>query len=119
MRTLGRVLLMILAGGFGYAVYVYLTIPDVRALRTTNPASTAFMELRAREARAGGEQPRKVQRWISYNRISSHLKRAVLVTEDSAFWQVLRLWTRAHRRYGARHRAPMPPRSHRAEGSRT
>jgi monofunctional glycosyltransferase len=87
MRTLGRVLLMILAGGFGYAVYVYLTIPDVRALRTTNPASTAFMELRAREARADGEQPRKVQRWISYNRISPHLKRAVLVTEDSAFWQ--------------------------------
>jgi monofunctional glycosyltransferase len=87
MRTLGRVLLMILAGGFGYGVYVYLTIPDVRALRTANPATTSFMELRAREARARGEQPRKIQRWISYSRISPQLKRAVLVTEDSAFWQ--------------------------------
>lgn len=87
LRKLGRVLLMILAGSFGYAVYVYLTIPDVRGLRTTNPPTTAFMELRAREAASRGEKPRRVQRWIDYSRISPHLKRAVLVTEDSAFWQ--------------------------------
>ncbi len=34
-----------------------------------------------------GEQPRRVQRWLPYNRISSHLKRAVLVAEDSGFWR--------------------------------
>ena len=34
--------------------YVYLTLPDVRVLATTNPTTTAFMELRAAEARAKG-----------------------------------------------------------------
>ena len=66
---------------------MYLTLPDVRNLRTENPATTAFIELRAREARARGEQPRRNQKWVSYGRISQNLTRAVLVTEDSAFWQ--------------------------------
>ncbi len=67
--------------------YVYLTLPDVRPLKTSNPATTAFMELRDREARAKGRTPRRVQRWASYGRISADLKRAVLVAEDDAFWQ--------------------------------
>jgi monofunctional biosynthetic peptidoglycan transglycosylase len=72
---------------FAMFAYIYLTIPDVRDLRTTNPSTTAFMELRAREARAKGQQPRRIQRWVSYRNISPELKRAVLVAEDSAFWQ--------------------------------
>jgi monofunctional biosynthetic peptidoglycan transglycosylase len=44
------------------------------------------MELRAREARSLGRAPRRVQRWVSYQRISPDLKRAVLVAEDDAFW---------------------------------
>ncbi len=44
------------------------------------------MDLRAREARAAGRPLRKSQRWISYNRIAPSLIRAVLVTEDAAFW---------------------------------
>ena len=87
LRLVGRVVLAIAAGLFGYAAYIYLTLPDVRSLRTTNPTTTAFIELRADEARAKGEQPRRAQKWISYARISPHLKRAVLVAEDSAFWQ--------------------------------
>ena len=67
--------------------YVYLTLPDVRPLKTSNPAATAFMELRDREARATGKTPRRLQRWASYGRISPDLKRAVLVAEDDAFWQ--------------------------------
>ena len=87
MRRLGRVLIAGVAILFGCAAYVYLTIPDVRPLRTKNPPSTAFMELRAREARLNGEKPRRVQRWVPYARISPQLVRAVLVTEDSKFWR--------------------------------
>ena len=72
---------------FALFAYVYLTVPDVRPLRTMNPTTTAFMDLRAREARAKGQQPRRVHRWVSYRNISPDLKRAVLVAEDSAFWQ--------------------------------
>jgi monofunctional biosynthetic peptidoglycan transglycosylase len=72
---------------FGWAAYAYVTLPDVRALADANPATTAFIELRAREARAAGKAPRRVQRWVSYSRISPNLKRAVLVAEDAAFWE--------------------------------
>ena len=87
VRTLGRALIAVPAAGFAMLGYVYLTLPDVRPLRTSNPATTAFMELRDREARAKGKTPRRVQRWVSYGRISPDLKRAVLVAEDDAFWQ--------------------------------
>src|SRR5215210_4403573 len=87
LRKVGRALLALAAACFAYAAYAFLTLPDVRALRTTNPSTTAFIELRAREAHRRGEQARRVQRWVSYARISQNLKRAVLVTEDSAFWQ--------------------------------
>ncbi|MEW5981302.1 MAG: monofunctional biosynthetic peptidoglycan transglycosylase [Acidobacteriota bacterium] len=72
---------------FAYVAYEYLTLPDVRLLRTRNPDTTAFMELRAREAEASGRTPRRLQRWVSYDRISPALKRAVLVAEDAAFFQ--------------------------------
>jgi monofunctional biosynthetic peptidoglycan transglycosylase len=45
------------------------------------------MELRAREAEARGEPLTRDWRWVPYGRISSNLKRAAIVTEDSAFWQ--------------------------------
>ena len=73
--------------GFALLTYAYLTLPDVRLLKASNPTTTAFMELRDREARAKGKSPRRVQRWVSYSRISPDLKRAVLVAEDDAFWQ--------------------------------
>jgi monofunctional biosynthetic peptidoglycan transglycosylase len=72
---------------FGVAGYGYLTLPDVRALAESNPTTTAFIELRADEARSKGKSPRQLQHWINYRKISPHLKRAVLVAEDAAFWQ--------------------------------
>src|SRR4030095_10698789 len=81
-----RALASVAAFGFGLISYVYLTLPDVRPLATTNPASTAFMRLREQEDAADGLKPRLVYRWVPYSRISPNLKRAVLVAEDSAFW---------------------------------
>jgi monofunctional biosynthetic peptidoglycan transglycosylase len=81
------VVLGIPAIAFAILAYAYLTLPDVRPLKTANPSTTAFMDLRADEARARGQKPRHVQRWVSYGRMSPDLKRAVLVAEDDAFWQ--------------------------------
>jgi monofunctional biosynthetic peptidoglycan transglycosylase len=86
MKRIGRAIAAAAALGFGYLIYLYLTLPDVRELRTRNPLTTAFIELRARESRAGGREPRRVQQWMPYGRISSNLKRAVLVAEDAGFW---------------------------------
>jgi monofunctional biosynthetic peptidoglycan transglycosylase len=66
---------------------VFLTLPDVRVLRTQNPTTTAFMALRAQEAAAKGQPARRLHRWVPYNRISASLKKAVLVAEDGTFWQ--------------------------------
>jgi monofunctional glycosyltransferase len=82
-----RVLTAAAAAVVAVLAYVWLTLPDVRTLRTENPPTTAFMELRAAEARERGHSPRRIQRWIAYGRISKDLKRAVLVAEDDAFWQ--------------------------------
>ena len=75
------------AACFWWLAYAYLTLPDVRPLRSSNPPTTAFIERRADEARRAGRAPVRRQRWVAYGRISSQLKRAVLVAEDSAFWQ--------------------------------
>jgi monofunctional biosynthetic peptidoglycan transglycosylase len=81
--------LILAAAGAGFAVlaYDYVMLPDVRPLARTNPVETAFMRLRAQEARARGIEPKRLQRWVSYSRISPQLKRAVLVAEDAAFWE--------------------------------
>jgi monofunctional biosynthetic peptidoglycan transglycosylase len=86
-RTLGRWIWGAAAIAFSCVAYAYLSLPDVRPLRTKNPTSTAFMELRAREALAKGVKPKRQQQWVSYARISPALKRAVLIAEDDAFWQ--------------------------------
>jgi monofunctional biosynthetic peptidoglycan transglycosylase len=87
LKFVGRGLAVLMAAGFAYAAYMYLSLPDVRILRTENPGSTAFMHLREREAHAQGKPAVKDQRWVPYARISQNLKRAVIVTEDSAYWQ--------------------------------
>jgi len=86
VRRLARGAAALAAIGFAVVAYVYLTLPDVRVLATVNPTSTAFMRLRAEEAADEGRKLRHVHRWVTYPRISKNLVRAVLVAEDSAFW---------------------------------
>jgi monofunctional glycosyltransferase len=54
--------------------------------RSHNPEVTALMAQRMAEARAAGEEPKRVQTWVPYDRISPNLVRAVLAGEDSRFF---------------------------------
>ena len=72
---------------FGYVAYLYLTIPDVRVLVSRDPDTTAYIELRRDEAHDAGRSFTLRRRWVPYNRISAQLKRAVIVAEDSAFFE--------------------------------
>jgi monofunctional biosynthetic peptidoglycan transglycosylase len=87
LKNLVKVLAAAAACACGFLGYVYLTLPDVTPLASANPATTAFIELRADEARARGAEPRRVQRWVPYARIAGSLKRAVLVAEDGLFFE--------------------------------
>jgi monofunctional biosynthetic peptidoglycan transglycosylase len=67
-----------------YITYVLFTLPDVQALKQKNPTTTALMEQRASEK--GAKTP-ILRTWVHYNDISPNLRNAVLVSEDSAFFQ--------------------------------
>lgn len=81
--------------------------------KSSNPSTTALIEQRAAEARAQGEEVKRVQTWVSYDRISRNLTRALLAGEDSRFfdhagfdWEEMRKaleedWNRGEFRRGA------------------
>ncbi len=85
-RRAASIAIGLAAACFALLAYVFVTLPDVRPLATRNPATTAFIELRVREAFDGGRKPRRMQRWVRYEAISPNLRKAVLVAEDDAFW---------------------------------
>lgn len=68
-------------------VYQLATWPDVRRLAHEDPETTAFIERYRAERRATGE-PEEL-RWqpVRYDRISPHLKRAVVAAEDLEFFR--------------------------------
>ena len=70
-----------------FVLYEWITYPDVAVLARKNPTSTAWMEMRDREARANQKKPRRRQTWKSIQSISPNLKNAVLIAEDAAFFQ--------------------------------
>ena len=63
-----------------------ITLPDVAALRTTNPATTALMDLRQEQAKASGMRFSRHWIWVPLSRMSPHLRRAVVAAEDAAFF---------------------------------
>ena len=85
-RGVARAALGTTAVLFASVVYVWLTLPDVRALRTRTPSTTAFMRLRSAEAVLSGRHPAFRQRIVRYSHISPELVRAVLVAEDAGFF---------------------------------
>lgn len=70
----------------GLAAYEYQALPDVSPLKKKNPRTTALMKLRDQEYRAAGARPGRQQSWVSYDEVSEHLKRAILISEDAAFF---------------------------------
>jgi monofunctional glycosyltransferase len=86
-RRTRTILILLCAALLTYVGYEFFTYPDVAVLAKENPKSTAWMELRDREARANGKQPRRYQIWKPIQSISPNLKNAVLIAEDAAFFQ--------------------------------
>jgi monofunctional biosynthetic peptidoglycan transglycosylase len=82
-----RAFLTLLALLAGWLLYEVIAFPDVAALKNAPPKTTAFMELRKRQLRAEGKSDELKWRWVSYGRISPYLRRAVLVMEDSSFYE--------------------------------
>ena len=58
---------------------------NILYLARVNPASTAFMEGRLDALRAKNPKAALRHQWVSYERVSIHLKRAVVAAEDAKF----------------------------------
>jgi len=71
---------------FAVAAWEILTWPDVARFARENPEPTAFLERWESRERAAGRPGRADRRWVPYDAISPHLKRAVLVSEDINFF---------------------------------
>ena len=50
-----------------------------------NPDETRFMQIRLAQMQASNPAAQLDQRWVDYGRISNHLKRALIVSEDDLF----------------------------------
>ncbi len=55
--------------------------------RTHDPETTAFIRARVAAAAKEGKPLTLRQKWVSYDRISPHLKRALIVSEDDTYAQ--------------------------------
>lgn len=83
-RIFLRSLFLALLVGLGF--YFYYSLPDVSELRRKNPRTTALMELRDEEYRQKNIRAARQQIWMPYDAVSEHLKKAILVSEDAAFF---------------------------------
>lgn len=128
--TLLRALALLLLCGFALQLFFALRIALMRVI---DPQSTTFQRSEARRLIAEkGDLPWR-QQWVSAERISDHLKRAVIASEDAAFvehdgidWEsVEKAWERNQReeslaeRRSVRAVAPARPAQARVVGGST
>ena len=72
---------------YGGNVARYLIWPPMWNLDNENPAVTSFMEYRQAQWLAEDKNIKVSWTWRSLSRISPNLRRAVIVAEDSTFWE--------------------------------
>lgn len=73
----------VLGGFLGYTLF---SLPDVHELIARHPETTSFIEYRKRQAVEAGEELKVRWQWIDLSNIPVSLQRAVVVSEDAAFW---------------------------------
>lgn len=76
----------VLLTGAGASLWV-VWLPDVKPLKKHPPATTAYIELRKKQALAKGRKLDLRWTWVASDAISENLKRAVVTAEDDEFWR--------------------------------
>jgi monofunctional biosynthetic peptidoglycan transglycosylase len=83
VRAFAIFALALAAFGAGF----WLTVPSIGPLRRANPATTALIEARQKEARKRGRAAKRNQHWVPLARISPWLREAVINSEDARFFE--------------------------------
>jgi monofunctional biosynthetic peptidoglycan transglycosylase len=82
MKRLGRWLKWGLLGLVAWQLWL---LGWVLLWKWVDPGETRFMEIRLAELRVKNPQAQLRQQWVPYERISPHLKRAIIAAEDARF----------------------------------
>ena len=86
MKALGRWLKWGLLGLVGlFLAWQLWLLGWVLLWNWVNPGTTRFMEIRLGELREKTPDARLKKEWVPYERISIHLKRAIIASEDAKF----------------------------------
>ncbi|MDD2743172.1 MAG: monofunctional biosynthetic peptidoglycan transglycosylase [Rhodocyclaceae bacterium] len=86
MMRLGRWLKWGILGIVGlFLVWQLWLLGWVLLWNWVNPGTTRFMEIRLGELRQKDPNAKLKKEWVPYGRISSHLKRAIVASEDAKF----------------------------------
>ena len=84
-RLFKKIVLVILGIVVGVIIYEAYMFIRVWRLKSHNPTTTSLIDARASEATARGEQAKQQLVWVSLDRISPNLQRAVIAGEDTKF----------------------------------
>jgi len=68
------------------SVFYLSALPDVDYLRRENPRTTSYIELYKERQRSKGKEAAVLLAWAPIDRISPHLRHAVLIAEDDMFY---------------------------------
>jgi monofunctional glycosyltransferase len=82
MKALLRWLLLVIVAAAALQVFF---VTRIALMATVDPQSTSFQRSEAFRITTQKGQLRWRQQWVPYDQISSHLKRAVIASEDGAF----------------------------------
>ena len=86
MRHLGLWLKRLTVGLIGFLLlYQFWLFGWVLWWNWVNPDTTRFMEIRLGELQVKDPQAQLKKQWVSYEKISPHLKRAIIASEDAKF----------------------------------
>jgi monofunctional glycosyltransferase len=86
MKVLGRWVKWTLLGLVGlFLVWQLWLLAWVLLWGWVNPGTTRFMEIRLGELQVKNPDARLKKEWVPYERISIHLKRAIIASEDAKF----------------------------------
>jgi monofunctional biosynthetic peptidoglycan transglycosylase len=86
MKAAGRLIKWILLGLIGFfLVWQLWLLSWVLLWGWVNPGTTRFMEIRLAELREKKPEAELKKVWVPYERISIHLKRAIIASEDAKF----------------------------------
>jgi monofunctional biosynthetic peptidoglycan transglycosylase len=82
MKALGRLLVLALLAGLALQLYF---VARIALMAVVNPESTAFQRSEAYLLAKNGSLEKWRQQWVPYAQVSSHLKRAIIASEDASF----------------------------------